>query len=265
MTQISRMSVSRRISLWVRPVWRVAAIGAAMIVLASPALNAFAGGVSESRRCTMSILPNVRDSLATYIVGTATEDTVLAGPGLVGRALHMGPRPGQRVYGQVVRADTLNGVGAGFVRRAFAERRSRAAVIVPWAYDSGCAIDFWRHSARWVTPDSSGLFSVRRRAESLWVDGIPTFDALYASVRSYVHGPFGAGPGQLSAMAGTMLESDRALTPAEVFGIYIRLPARIDPTDTATIGRLRRWVRANPTLRARYPGNYILQGWTTAQ
>lgn len=265
MTQISRMSVSRRISLWVRPVWRVAAIGAAMIVLASPALNAFAGGVSESRRCTMSILPNVRDSLATYIVGTATEDTVLAGPGLVGRALHMGPRPGQRVYGQVVRADTLNGVGAGFVRRAFAERRSRAAVIVPWAYDSGCAIDFWRHSARWVTPDSSGLFSVRRRAESLWVDGIPTFDALYASVRSYVHGPFGAGPGQLSGMAGTMSESDRALTPAEVFGIYIRLPTRIDPPDTATIARLRRWVRANPTLRARYPGNYILQGWTTAQ
>lgn len=208
----------------------------------------------------MSGPPQIRDASATYIVGAATADTILAGPGLVGRALPWVPRPAPSVYGQLVHVDSLNGFGADRMERAFAERRSRAAVIVPWGYDPTCRTDFWMRSARWVTPDSSGLFNLRLRPESLWVAGRPTLDAEYADVRSYV----GLRPDQLSALAGTVLASDRALTPAEVFEIYIRLPMRFAPPDTAAIARLREWVRANPAFLARYPGNFILQRWAPA-
>src|SRR4029079_15594470 len=57
---------------------------------------------SGSIRCTMlASLPAIRDSTATYLVGVANSDTVLAGPGVIGRPL-LSRREERRVYGQVV-------------------------------------------------------------------------------------------------------------------------------------------------------------------
>jgi hypothetical protein len=51
------------------------------------------------------------------------------------------------------------------------------------------------------------------------------------------------------------------MTPAEGFSLYSALPAVGQATDSIAIERLLAWVRANPSVRTRYPGNLILQQW----
>lgn len=235
------------------------ALAATAIFLVSPSAEATSD--RDARRCSMSGPSSIRDSAAIYLVGTATADTVLAGPGSIGRALLRGARPEPDVYGQLVRADTFDGIGASRVRTAFNALESRGVVIVPWGYGADCRPEFWRRSARWVTPDSSGLFSLYLRPDSLWVAGRPTFDAVYAAVNSYVQGATDEASRPPSKLVGPTREPDRALTPAEVFEIYMRLPTRSAPPDTAALARLREWLRANPEMRTRYPGNDILWWW----
>lgn len=212
-------------------------------------------------RCTMSILSTARDSVATYLLGRATPDTVLAGAEPVLSSFWQ--RPNRAVYGQVVRVDSLSGPDAHATRGALTNRRSTEVVVVPWGYSSGCGPDFWRESARWTTPDSSGLFSVRVRPESLWIAGRPTFDALYASIYSYAYGPYTVGPHtHFAATAGATLQGEGSLTPAEVFTLYTMLPTFAQAGDAAATRRLRDWVRANPRVQRRFPGTYILSAWS---
>ena len=49
------------------------------------------------------------------------------------------------------------------------------------------------------------------------------------------------------------------MTPAEVFTLYAASLTVAHPGDLIAIARLRAWVRANPSMRTRYPGNQILQ------
>jgi hypothetical protein len=51
------------------------------------------------------------------------------------------------------------------------------------------------------------------------------------------------------------------MTAAEVFALYAALPGVAQPSDSLAIARLRAWVRANPSVLTRYPGNQILQHW----
>jgi len=213
---------------------------------------------ASSAHCSMGILPGARDSLTTTLLGRATRDTIAAGGGVVDRSIW--DRPGQAIYGQIVRVDSMVGVGAAVVRRALNARRSTAVLIVPWGNSPGCGIDVWRRSALWVSPDSAGLFSLRLRPESLWVSGRPTFDAFFAANYSYADGPYTVGPhfGFLDSTGARQHPTD-SMTPAEVFTLYAALLTVAHPSDSIAIARLRAWLRANPRMRTRYPGNHILQ------
>ena len=217
--------------------------------------------VPATSRCTIERLSVVRDPVATYLLGQATPDTVLAGVGMILPTRWQ--RSDDPVYGQLVRVDSLDGPDAERVREALAKLRSSEAVLVPWAYGPGCETARWTRSARWTSPDSSGLFTLRLRPESLWVAGRPTFDALRASVLSYAYGPHTVGPHtRFRGPAGTTLEDEESLTPGEVFTLYTVLPTLAQAGDSAAIARLREWVRAHPRARERFPGTYILPHWS---
>src|SRR5262249_2180323 len=147
----------------------------AAVTAAANQRNAARAATASFAHCSMGILPGARDSLTTTLLGRATRDTVAAGGGLVDRSIW--DRRDHTIYGQIVRADSMLGPGSDVVRRRLIARRSTEVLIVPWGNSPGCGIDIWRHSALWVSPDSSGLFSLRLRPESLWVSGRPTFDA----------------------------------------------------------------------------------------
>jgi hypothetical protein len=214
---------------------------------------------ASSMHCSMGILPGARDSLTTTLLGRATRDTVAAGGGLVDRSIW--DRPDRAIYGQIVRVDSMLGPGAQVVRQALHARRSTEVLIVPWGNSAGCGIDVWRRSALWVSPDSSGLFSLRLRPESLWVAGRPTFDAFFAVNYSYADGPYTVGPHFVfNDSAGARRPRIDSMTPSEVFTLYAALLTVANPSDSIGIRRLRVWLRANPRMRTRYPGNQILQG-----
>jgi hypothetical protein len=143
-----------------------------MLVRCDSVANAEA---STPAYCTMMLNPGARDSLTTTLLGRATHDTIEAGWGTVDRPIW--PRPRRAVFGQLVRVDSMLGRDADLIRRALDARRSTEVLVVPWDYGMGCGIDLWRRSALWTTPDSTGLFSLRLRPESLWVSGRPTLDA----------------------------------------------------------------------------------------
>jgi hypothetical protein len=208
----------------------------------------------SSARCTREILPGARDSLTTTLLGRATRDTIEAGGGAVDRSIWYWSR--RAIYGQVVRVDSMLGPGSDVARRALNARGSTEVLIVPWGNNSGCGIDVWGVSALWTTPDSSGLFSLRLRPESLWVSGRPTFDAFFARNYSYADGPYTVGP----HFVFNGSTADRSMTPAELFALYAALPPVAAASDSIALARLRAWVRENPTARTRYPGNQILQG-----
>jgi hypothetical protein len=49
------------------------------------------------------------------------------------------------------------------------------------------------------------------------------------------------------------------MTAADVFALYAALPTVAHLGDSLAIARFRAWIRANPSVRTRYPGNLILQ------
>lgn len=51
------------------------------------------------------------------------------------------------------------------------------------------------------------------------------------------------------------------MTAVEVYSLMAALATVRDPSDAPGMARLRAWVRANPNVRTRYPGSYILQSW----
>jgi hypothetical protein len=208
--------------------------------------------------CTMAMVPGACDSLTTTLLGRATRDTIEAGGGTVDRLIWEGPRR-RPIYGQVVRVDSMLGPGADVARRALNARHSTEVLIVPWGNNPGCGIDVWRWSALWTTPDSSGLFSLRLRPESLWIVGRPTFDAFFAGAYSYADGPYTVGPHTVHNDATGKIERNRSMTVAEVFALYAALPTVAQSGDSLAIARFRAWIRANPSVRTRYPANLILQ------
>lgn len=212
--------------------------------------------------CTMGSLPGARDSLTTTLLGRAGRDTIAAGAGIVVDPLIVG-RFGPSIHGQIVHVDSMLGPGADLARRALEARRSTEVLIVPWGNTPGCGVYLWRHSALWIRPDSSGLFSVRLRPESLWVSGRPTFDAFFAMNYSYADGPYTNGPHTvIRGPTDANVDGKGPMTPAEVFSLYAALPAVGQAADSIAIEKIRAWVRANPGARTRYPANLILQQWS---
>lgn len=215
--------------------------------------------VRDASVCSIGGPPFTRDPRVTFVLGRAMRDTLFAGEGDIRTSdTGTGTHP---VYGQVVRVDSLSGPGAGLTRRALAKRGSSLVVVVPWDYGAACEPFTWRGSARWTSPDSSGLYSAQLRPESLWVAGHPTFDALYATVHSYAHGPYTLGPRRRFPGRRRGAIPEGSLTPGEVFSLYSRLPTLAQRSDTTATQELREWVRRNPRAQSRWPGTNILPVW----
>ena len=106
--------------------------------------------------------------------------------------------------------------------------------------------------------DSACLYSVRLRAESLWASGRPTFDAFYAANYSYADGPNIVGPHSVRTDATGARRPEIAMTPVEVLALHAALSAVTHPGDSVGVARLRAWLRANPSVRTRFPGDLIM-------
>lgn len=229
------------------------------VMLAAPlclGLTGAALGRTASLRCSLMILPLSRHTEKTYFVATALADTVLAGPGDVrwedgdGSSVDGPPR----VYGQLVRVDTLGGADAEAVRAALRRLPAPEAVVVPWAYDSMCRPVPWGASARWVNPGLTGFYRVRPRPAAQWVEGRPTFDAFAAWAEPYPHGFF-----YFAAHRDTWaLHDGPSLSPTEMFSLYEALPTHTAVGDTTGLGPLLRWAAEHPELARKYPAETIL-------
>jgi hypothetical protein len=192
-------------------------------------------------------------------VGVALPDTLPAGPGRVRPSPtggHWGPGRERSIYGQVISVDTLAGVRTDEIQQVFAQRGARQILIVPWDYDAGCEPTYWNGTARWVTSDLQGFYTVTPRPRRDWVQDLPTFDAFAADLEPYPHGAFFR-----AGYRGTeALKTSPSLDAREFFDLYAALPTwkEEERRDSSAFERVSEWVHRNPSLAAKYPADRIL-------
>lgn len=205
-------------------------------------------------RCSIAANLTGRDTSATHFLAVALEDTVLAGPGTVKASPfggHTGPGGPRAVYGQILRVDTVGGVGSDAMRTAFTTLGTREVIVVPWDYDPGCEPTFWNGSARWTEPGKTGFYTVRIRPDSSWVGGRPTFDAFMAVLEPYPHGYFY----ERGYRGMDAVRTRPSLNVREMFTFYEALPPYNTSRDSAALAPIRRWADANPGLAGKYPAD----------
>jgi hypothetical protein len=238
----------------------ILALIATALLQSADGVRAASSSTPTASLCSLVPLPYGRDPKVTHLVGVALPDTMLAGPGRVRPSRwggHWGPGRERKVYGQLVRVDTLGGAQAGDIRNAFAQRGNRQVLLVPWDYDAACEPTYWTGSAAWVTPNLSGFYTVTPRVRRQWVDGIPTFDAFAADLEPYPHGGFFR-----AGYRGTdALRTSPSLEPRELFDLYDVLPIweAFERRDSTAFARVVAWARDNPDLAVKYPAQRILE------
>jgi hypothetical protein len=163
------------------------------------------------------------------------------------------------VYGQVIGVERLAGAARETVERAFQRLGRREIVVVPWGYDAGCDPVPWGGSARWVTTDAPGFYTLRLRPRSEWAGERPTFDAFAADLEPYPHGRFFARGYRGTAAVRT----GPSLTPEEYFSLYAALPDHETLRDpvrarASAIEALDAWEQAYPEAARKYPAPQIL-------
>lgn len=206
--------------------------------------------------CSFDPTPRYRSGILTYMVATATADTVLAGLGSVTPSTYEGRDDAGDVYGQIVRVDSVAGAGEVEIRHAL-QQGDRRVVAVPWDYDAGCLPTYRHGSARWVDSGLVGFYVLKLRDESQWVASRPTFDAFTASINPYPHGAF-----YHSGWRGTdALRSRASLDARELFSFsrtlpFVDAPAGMGPDSLVA---LRRWMSEHPELAKRYPADVIVR------
>lgn len=200
-------------------------------------------------------------SIARYpgtvnFIGTASNDTVLAGAGRLPFEWERTPRT---IFGQVVRVERLGG-SASEKSMAGATNRPTDVVIVPWAYGPDCRLLAWDSSARWVPLGTRALFTGQLRERADWIDGRPTIDVHTTTSVPYV----GAAPRYRTVTRNpTTMAPDPALTPDQLLDLYDVLPPRFrGDEDSATVRGLNEWIRNwtsdHADLVRRYPAKEIL-------
>jgi hypothetical protein len=225
------------------------------------ALIALAVGVWMPRPiCSPVPVAVFRDTAVTYLVGTATPDTLAAGLGSARPSADPGhwgagrPRP---VFGQVIRVDRLGGADSALLERAFARLGTREVVVVPWDYGPDCSPVIWGRSFRWVEGGAPGFYRLRARPERESAGGRPVLDAFRADLEPYPHGIFF----QRGYRGTHVVRTGPALTPAEYFTFYSGLPssalAREKPQEARAM--LEELQGRHPELTTKYPANYALQ------
>lgn len=125
---------------------------AAAIVMGALAAVASAGA-GERARCSIMPFVGVRPSQTTVLLGTASPDTVEAGPGSVtpsGHGGHFGRGGAGAIYGQVVDVARFGGTDSLALARAFAllQRTPRSAASSGRSSRNGHGADVSRRFAR---------------------------------------------------------------------------------------------------------------------
>jgi hypothetical protein len=231
-------------------------LAAALLALAAP-LSATADALS---RCSFALFPDARDPEATYLLGTAVPDTLLAGPGTVDPGSGRGDRGlggEQQIYGQVIRIERFGGADSTTLAQALGEQGVARVVIVPWEYDLSCRTAPWSRSAQWVPLGVRGMFTVRLRPRIEWAEGLPIFDAFVADLKPYPLGNFfRRNPQRLQA-----LWLQPSLIAAEYFELYRALPDRdmIRDNPEAAAAAITHWEQTHPELVTKYPATEVLR------
>lgn len=208
------------------------------LALAAPLLLA-----GEARACSMSGVVLWRAPTLAHLIGTAMEDTVLAGSGRVRYQVaqgHSGPAGERVVYGQVVEAERIGGLAASRIPPG-----TRRVLLVPWDYGPDCTPTPWTQSARWVPPGERGVFHGVLRDSAGWVDGLPTLDVHSPATEPY--------PLRMGRAGG--VHPDSMLSVEQLFEVMDLLPSmkeeRVDAGAAAA--PLLEWARAQPELAGRHP------------
>lgn len=222
------------------------------------ALLALGAPVAASA-CSKAPLPMGRpQGRLVMFVGTATTDTLFAGPGAVSYRTgqgHFGVGAERRIHGQVVRAESASAALSPAVRGALA---GAVAVLVPWDYGPDCHPVPWPRSARWTPPGTRGLFWGVLRDSAHWVGGRPTIDVHVPEHVPYVGGIVPRT--DLAYAAGVREPMDTLLTPEQLLELYTLLPEGAPERDTvaSALDPLRAWAREHPELARRNPARRLL-------
>jgi hypothetical protein len=237
---------------------KVSCCAAAAALLVLGASNS--ATADEFSRCSIAPFSAARDPEATYLLGTALPDTLLAGPGAVEPGTgpgHWGGGAPRRIYGQVIQLERFGGADSITVAQALGERDAAQVVIVPWDYDPSCRAAIWSRSAQWVRVGEAGMFTVRIRPKSQWVAGMPTFDAFMADLEPYPLGVFF----QQGYRGTEALRTHPSLTAAEYYELYRALPDRtmIRQRPEAAAAAISHWEQTQPDLAVKYPATEVLR------
>lgn len=200
---------------------------------------AFAARAPESEACSTRRVAGVRSYL--FMLATAREDTVRAGPGPIqyeGR-----DTVGQAdIHGQRFRLDRLGGDVPAELAGA------TEALLVPYA--SACRETYRSREARWAGAGSQVLVDATLRPRAMWAGGIPTFDV------DMEHAVYPDGWVK-------MMDSvpDDLLDAVQVFELNHVLPTweQAERAPDSAYAPLLAWARANPGLAARYPASEALE------
>lgn len=208
-------------------------------------------------RCSLAPGPHGRSHDTTVLLGTATADTVFAGPGEISLSPHGGHSgsgaPGP-IYGQIVEVARFGGADTTLLGSALRERPNMRALVVPWDYDSACTPARWTTGFAWLEPGTEGTFAVQLRPDSLWVDGLPIFDAFYAA-------EFEPYPAAYRDRRGAPPESRATpwLKAEEYFELLLSIPPYEEWSERpdSSWAVVLDWQAENPELAARYPATAI--------
>ena len=198
-------------------------------------------------RCNKVAFSITLDGSIALFTGSATGDTLLAGPG------SFGPNAPGGIYGQVIRVDRMGGPAAARLPDSV-----REAVVVPWDYDVACRPLPWREGTSWAAPGTPAFYLAALRPPSQWVDGKPTFD-----LHNPRHLPYTATRPIPEMVGDTALAS--LLSPDQLFEFFQQFPtvAQMESERLLALRPVDTWVRDHPELAARPPAKMLyafLQG-----
>jgi hypothetical protein len=230
----------------------------ALIVALMPAAGiAFERPSGMLTRCSIGLAPGSLSSKETVLLATGASDTILVGQGSTRPSTeggHAGTGAPGPIYGQVFNVARFTGANAVLLSDVFHERGDSHAVIVPWDYDSGCRPSRWTRGFAWVPGGRPGTFTVRLRPDSLWVNGMPVFDAFLADFEPYPLSPMYRDDHiRPTFRSSTWLTAEQYYELLEVLPTQQEREARPDSTWHVFL----HWRDANSDLSQAYPANQI--------
>lgn len=209
------------------------------------------GHPPASTVCSKFPTPGLKTANEPYFLGTATPDTVLAGPGEIrlrrGEGHFAMSGKTWKVYGQVVTVARVGGGSPGI-------EPGSQVVVVPWDYDPGCLPVLWGRSSAWIPASSQRFFFPSLRPESLWVGGLPTFDSFTPEADVF--------PSRYPSPVFPPVR--KQTSPERLFDFYELMPVFDDERSLSEEDRRRvmAWAQSNPDAIEQWPIDALLQSMT---